>query len=516
MANASIGGLVSGLDTATIISQLMQIEAQPQTNLKNRLSDYQKQVNSLQTVNSKLAGIATKAAALSQLSSWTPTKASSTDDAVTVTADAGATPSSLTLNVVGSATASRATYTTSGTADQVLVANTNVTVTFANGDTPYTFNTGDGTLSTIADKLNASGSVKATLVKSGTNAAGEATYRLTVESADTGASSGFIIDDGSGAFLGGPASHVDGVDAQITVNGQSLTSSSNTFTDLMPGVDVTVSAAAVGKDVTITVARDAQSLSDKVKSLVDSVNAALDDIDSLTAYKSDSSAPGILSGDSTLRQIRDQLISSVTSGVNGQSLASVGIQTDKTGHLVFDESKFQDAFNADPTGTAKLFAGTATFSGTGSVDLHSSTWRTQEGKYVVDAAAQTIDGAGSMTGSLLSGATGSRVDGLVLDVSADANGTVTYTQGFAAKLEAITQRASDSAVGTVTAVINGRNDSIDRLEDDIADWDVRLGKREETLRRQYTALEVALGKLQDQSTWLAGQISSLPSISTGK
>jgi flagellar hook-associated protein 2 len=307
------------------------------------------------------------------------------------------------------------------------------------------------------------------------------------------------------------------VDAQITVNGQSLTSSSNTFTDLMPGVDVTVSAAAVGKDVTITVARDAQSLSDKVKSLVDSVNAALDDIDSLTAYKSDSSAPGILSGDSTLRQVRDQLISSVTSGVNGQSLASVGIQTDKTGHLVFDESKFEDAFKADPTGTAKLFAGTATFSGTGTAALHGSTWRTQEGTYSVNAAAKSIDGrVGTMTGSLLSGATDSRVDGLVLDVSADASGTLTYTQGFAAKLEAITQRASDSTVGTVTAAINGRNDSIDRLEDDIADWDVRLGKREETLRRQYTALEVALGKLQDQSTWLAGQISSLPSISTGK
>jgi flagellar hook-associated protein 2 len=34
------------------------------------------------------------------------------------------------------------------------------------------------------------------------------------------------------------------------------------------------------------------------------------------------------------------------------------------------------------------------------------------------------------------------------------------------------------------------------------------------LQRQYGALEVALGRLQNQSTWLAGQISSLPSASS--
>ena len=34
MSTSSIGGLVSGMDTTTIISQLMQIEAQPQTLLK--------------------------------------------------------------------------------------------------------------------------------------------------------------------------------------------------------------------------------------------------------------------------------------------------------------------------------------------------------------------------------------------------------------------------------------------------------------------------------------------------
>ena len=58
MANASIGGLVSGLDTATIISQLMQLEAQPRTQLQSRVSSNQRELSALQTFNSKLAAIA--------------------------------------------------------------------------------------------------------------------------------------------------------------------------------------------------------------------------------------------------------------------------------------------------------------------------------------------------------------------------------------------------------------------------------------------------------------------------
>ena len=48
MPNMSVGGLVSGLDTATIISQLMQLEARPQTMLKSKVTTEQKVVAALQ------------------------------------------------------------------------------------------------------------------------------------------------------------------------------------------------------------------------------------------------------------------------------------------------------------------------------------------------------------------------------------------------------------------------------------------------------------------------------------
>jgi len=525
MSTSSIDGLISGLNTTQIIDQLMQLNAQPQTILKNRVAAEQTRVASLQTVNSKLAAIASKAGDLSQLSSWSPSTATSSNANVTVQAAAGATAGSLSLTVGGLATADETTYsTTGGLADTVMTANKNYWIHFTDTSrAAVEINTGDGSLQSIANALNASGTgVDAALVENGSvNAAGQPEYTLTVTDGTTGANSGFTIDPdvtGDPAFMG-TATTTQGVDATITVNGASLTSSTNTFTDLMPGVDVTLGSQAKANDTaTVTIGRDSSSLAGKVQDLVDAANAALDDISSLTAYDADTKTAGLLTGDSTLRTVTQQVLSAVTDGVNGKSLAAVGIQVDKTGKITFDAAKFKTAYEADPTGTAAYFTGTATWTGTGTgVSLESSTWRTQPGSYAVvaDTSGGTIDGlTGTLTGSLLTGATGSAVEGLTLKYSGSINGTITYTQGIAAKLEALAQQASNSTDGTVTMEIQGENSSIDDMNNDISDWDVRLAQQRTTLEQQYSQLEVSLGKLKNQGTWLAGQIASLPSIST--
>jgi flagellar hook-associated protein 2 len=58
--------------------------------------------------------------------------------------------------------------------------------------------------------------------------------------------------------------------------------------------------------------------------------------------------------------------------------------------------------------------------------------------------------------------------------------------------------------------VKSRNSSIGRLNDDIDNWDARLDVRRAALERQFSALEVALGTLQNQGSWLAGQLSGLP------
>ena len=63
--------------------------------------------------------------------------------------------------------------------------------------------------------------------------------------------------------------------------------------------------------------------------------------------------------------------------------------------------------------------------------------------------------------------------------------------------------------GYLTAAENGRKNRIDTLGRSIADFDTRLAAREARLRTYWTSLEVTLGKLKDQSSWLAGQLGSL-------
>jgi flagellar hook-associated protein 2 len=459
MANTSIGGLVSGLDTASIITQLMQLEARPQTMLKSKVSSEQRAITSLQTLNAKLASIATKAGDLTKLTQWEATKATSNNDKVTVTTAAGAAAGSLTFRVDQLATSAREVYAVGKPSGDTsaMAANLTYSISYADGRASEQFSTGTGSLQDIATQINATKGARATLLRvGGTDAA--PTYDLHVVSATTGSTSDFTITQVQAAgdlnppaqLLGVTAQETAGTNAKITPTGMGqLEFASNTIKGLMAGVDVTLLAGSEGTSTTIAVATDPQSLADKVKAMVDAVNSALDDVSSLTAYNSATKTAGALAGDSVLRDVRNELLTAVSGGVAGTSLAPYGVQTDRNGKLVFDESKFEAAYAADPVGTAA--------------------------KFIEPTPPSTV-------------------------------------VGIAATLEKLAKSFSNSVDGTVTNAIKGRTTLVDRMEDDIADWDVRLEQRRAGLQRQYGALEVALGKLQSQSTWLAGQISSLPTM----
>jgi flagellar hook-associated protein 2 len=85
------------------------------------------------------------------------------------------------------------------------------------------------------------------------------------------------------------------------------------------------------------------------------------------------------------------------------------------------------------------------------------------------------------------------------------------TEGFAVRLDKVADAASDPTEGSITAAITGRRSGIQRLQNSIEDWDLRLELRRDTLNRQFTSLETAMNQMSSQSSWLAGQLSSLPS-----
>ena len=66
----SVDGLVSGMDTTTIISGLMQTEAAPQTALKTRLSTTKTAASNYRTVNTTFAAVRAAAEALQKTDLW--------------------------------------------------------------------------------------------------------------------------------------------------------------------------------------------------------------------------------------------------------------------------------------------------------------------------------------------------------------------------------------------------------------------------------------------------------------
>ncbi len=178
MANASIGGLVSGLDTATIIEQLMALEAAPQSRLKKRVETEQSLVTTLQTLNTKAALLGSKAADLAKPATWNAVTATSTNAAVTVTAAPTAGAARFNLTVTGVAKTHQLAFGTAAQlTDAVTGASTKVRLDRYDG-TPVELETGDGTLqglvTAINDPANATG-LRATPIRT------ENGYRLMVE-----------------------------------------------------------------------------------------------------------------------------------------------------------------------------------------------------------------------------------------------------------------------------------------------------------------------------------------------
>ena len=96
---SSIDGLVSGLDTTSLINQLMQIESAPQTLLKTKQTNTSNLVTALQALNTKVASLGDAAKTAASAQSWQALKVSSSAASVTATATSSASPTQIEFTV---------------------------------------------------------------------------------------------------------------------------------------------------------------------------------------------------------------------------------------------------------------------------------------------------------------------------------------------------------------------------------------------------------------------------------
>ncbi len=142
-------------------------------------------------------------------------------------------------------------------------------------------------------------------------------------------------------------------------SGLKLTNSSNTFTGVIDGVDLTVSKAQVSGEqpLTLTIGADDEATKEQVNAFIDAYNTLMSTMDEYTGIGGEDKVRGVLASDPTLRSIESQLTSIIRGEYNGMRLSEVGIEIDRSGKMTLDTTKFEEAQKNNSAALEAMFNG---------------------------------------------------------------------------------------------------------------------------------------------------------------
>jgi flagellar hook-associated protein 2 len=462
LSGLGLTGLSSGLDTSGIITKLMAIESQPQTQLKTQLTTLQTHTSALQSLNTAIAAVATTAqSALSAnaLNSFTTTS-SSTAATATASSSAAAGTTQFTVQQLAQTQVS----VTDAMADTSTFASSDHSITITNGanTTGVKITAASSSVDDMVSAINtARAGVTASKVAAGV-VGGVTQYRLQLTASASGSAAGFSVFTGAGTAsstqLGAASSPAlitvtPPQDAQVTLYpntaaAQTVTSPTNKFSSLTAGLDVTVNATTTSTSpISVTVAADATAAATSAQALTAGLIQVFSGIAASSAITTSSSTSGgtstsatsgsVFTGDPLVRTVNDALLSAVSGAVDGKSPSSIGINLTKTGTITFDQTAFQAAMASDPVGTTAMYT----------------------------AIAQRVSDAASS--------------------------------------------ASNAYTGSISQAVTSETSQQSDLSTKVSDWDTRLAAIQAQYETQFNAMEVALNNLSSQSSYLTGQINGL-------
>lgn len=463
---SGVSGLISGLDTESIITKTMAIERRPIQLLQQQEAAYKAKISAFGSLKGVLADLQTAAAALKDPSTFAGFSASSGNTTI-LDATASSTAVTGTYRVTVSTLAQAQQVRSSAfTASTDVVGTGTLTIQVGtNAAVNVTIDSTNNTLAGIAQAINNStADVTAGVVNDGLGH-----YYLTMASKKTGASNTISVTmadadgintdaNGLSKLYNNPAAQTmfetqPAGNAQISVNGIATERASNTaINDLLTGVTLNLKKADPLSSFDVTVSRDVGTVSSKVQNFVDKYNTALTTLKQMQISSPETGQIGALQGDSTPRILQSRLqsllfakVDGVASSVNG--LSSLGVTADKDGKLSFDSTAFTSAYTANRGDVVNFFTQTT---------------------------------AGS--------------------------------EGVALQFNDLLDSYLNSSSGLLAAKTDGLNSSVTRIEDQVASINTRLAKREENMRKQFNALESLLSQFQNTSGVLTQQLTALSNL----
>ncbi len=453
-APLQITGLASGLDTNTIIQELMSIQQQPLTALQNQQSGYQSLNTNLSTIQSALQSLVTNAQALSDPTLFRDTQTVSSSNTALVTAstsaDVGAVVGGYEVTVSQLASAAQQTFSYTPQSGP----NT-ITIDWASGS-----NSGQNTYSlaggaTAQDLVNAvnsdsSGSVWATLVNG----------NIVFSDRTTGDQSSFTLPS-SDQGLTAIGAQTPGQAASYTINGGAAQQSqSNTVTDAIPGVTLTLAGVTpAGSPVTVNVSPPSPSqtsIQTAVQNFVGSYNSVISQI--------------------------------------GAELSQAPSTTDPTQGALYADPELTDLLNnmrqAMYTSGSGLPAGMASM-----MDIGVSTGATT--------------GSATPSQNAISGQLTLNATTLTQALQQNPNGVVAVLQSWSLGFSSLVNTVAGPG-GSIDSRVQSDDLQISNLGNQITNMQATLAAKQTALQQEYANLESALSQNQSMSSWLTSQINALP------
>ena len=467
----SSAGIGSGLDVASIVSQLLSIERAPIRQLQSEAGKLQTQISAFGRVQSALSTLRDSSVKLTQADTWRAAKATSSDTtALSATATGAAQAGGYNINVTrlaGSQTLSTGNYANASASIgsgilRIELGNFDALPPLpkaGSGMVEVVIAPGENSLSAIRDKINNAGAgVVASVVNDVSGA------RLVLRSSQTGLENGFRVqvldDDGSNGNATGlsalsfdPSSGISTMsrpqqaqNALASINGVAVESATNTLDKTVEGLSFQLRKVGTAE---VQVEPDTDALKKSVDEFVKAYNESIKLLREQTRYDPATKQAGPLQGDRSGTTILMQLRGMFT-GSGGNSgvfsrLADVGLDLDTDGMIKVNSTKLSAALAQGPE-MQKLFAN-------------------------IDATTPANQGFAK------------RFEGW-LKLSLDSDGTL------------------DSRTQSLQARVKNNEAARERMEDRVARSEVRL-------MRQYSALDTRMGQLSGLASYVSQQMSLL-------
>lgn len=503
MPNISAAGIGSGLDVKAILQQIVDAERAPtEKRLNAKETSLNSELSAFGLINSSISTFKSSLGKLQSPTSFSSTEVSvSNMDVLTATTTDIAQDGNYTVEVKNLAqphTLASIAFTNINDVVGTGTLNFSFGTTvydpgtdFETGDDTYTSFTknpdrSDGvitidntnnTISGIRDAINNAGiGVSAAIIDDGSG------FRLLIASSDRGVENSLeiTVDEGgavadntdtSGLSLlafNSVATNVEQTqsaqDAEISVNGLSITRDTNLVSGAIPGVTMTLNATDVGKPLLVSVTNN--NVSQAKGNITDFVNAFNDMagvFNGLTEYGGTDKANGVLLGDTTarniLQQTRRELGGLIENGGNFNSLSSIGIKTKNDGTLEINDALLSKSLADDFESVAQLFYANGNASNT-NVSYTDSSNATQPGTYPVFISSLATQGQVSGEAVASSITIDSSNNTFSLFVDGVSTNTVTINQATYSDLNLLAQEIQNQINSDTQLQVKGKNVSV--------------------------------------------------------